>query len=303
MANVLPRETKIAVLHHLVEGNTLRSTSRLLGVHRTAIQNLLVSFGSSCAEFMDRELRGLNLRHVEIDEIWTFVQKKQARLTVNQKAESYSTGDIYIWYGIDQDTKLAPAFIVGKRNADNARRLMMDLASRLVFPNQHASDAHAFAKEGYKPVVQISTDGFAPYPEAVDMAFGPYAKFGTIVKDYRNATMPYTPSEIVGTKRRGVYGIDDSNVSTICTSHVERANLTMRTLLKRFTRLSLGFSKKLENLEAACAMYFAYYNYVWRTRHTDYSGKPGKLRPTPAMMAGLTNRLWNFEDLYDVVTR
>jgi IS1 family transposase len=299
MANVLPREKKLAALNHLVEGNTLRSTSRLTGVHRTAIQNLLVSFGSSCAEFMDCELRGLTLRHVEIDEIWTFVARKQARLTTDERKERYDVGDVFIWYGIDQDTKLAPAFLVGKRSADNARRLMMDLASRLVFPNQHASDAHGFAKGGYKPIVQISTDGFAPYPEAVDTAFGPYAKFGTIVKDYRNAVMPYTPSEIVGTRRRGVQGIDDE--STICTSHVERANLTMRTLLKRFTRLSLGFSKKLENLEAACAMYFAFYNYVWRSRHTDYSGKSGKLRPTPAMMAGLTDRLWNFEDLFDAV--
>ncbi|HEY2839782.1 MAG TPA: hypothetical protein VGJ26_11570 [Pirellulales bacterium] len=298
MANILSRERQISVLNHLVEGNTLRSTSRLTGVHRTTIQNLLISFGSRCAELMDREMRGLTLRHVEIDEIWTFVAKKQARLTTDERAESYSSGDIYIWYGIDQDTKLAPSFLVGKRSGDNARRLMMDLASRLVFPNQHASDAHAFAQGGYKPVVQISTDGFAPYPEAVDLAFGPHAKFGTIVKDYRNATMPYTPSEIVGTKRRAVYGMEGQE-STICTSHVERANLTMRTLLKRFTRLSLGFSKKLENLEAACAMYFAFYNYVWRSRHTDDSGKSGKLRPTPAMMAGLTDRLWSFRDLFD----
>lgn len=304
MPNILPREKKIEVLRHLVEGNTLRSTSRLTGVHRTTIQNLLVSFGSRCAEFMDRTLRGLTLDHIEVDEIWTFVAKKQSRLTIDERAERSDVGDVYVWYGVDTETKLAPSFIVGKRNADNARRLMVDLRSRLARnPNPHASDAHAYRPEGYTPITQISTDGFAPYPEAVDLAFGPYVKFGTIVKDYKNANMPYTPSEMVGTKRRGVYGIEEHEARTICTSHVERANLTMRTLLKRFTRLSLGFSKKLENLEAACAMYFAFYNFVWRTRHTDQSGKRGRLRPTPAMMAGVTDRLWSFEDLYDAVSK
>ena len=107
---------------------------------------------------------------------------------------------------------------------------------------------------------------------------------------------------MVGTQRRGVYGIDEHEARTICTSHVERANLTTRTLLKRFNRLSLGLSKKLEHLEAACAMYFAFYNFVWRTRHTDQSGKSGRLRPTPSMMAGVTDRLWSFEDLYDAVS-
>ena len=215
--------------------------------------------------------------------------------------ERHDIGDVYVWYGIDQDTKLAPSFIVGKRSADNARKLMVDLAGRLIFPTPTQSDARNYNAGGFQRITQISTDGFPGYSEAVDLAFGPYAKFGTIVKDYRNANLPYHPSEMVGTQRRGIFGINPDEVRSICTSHVERANLTMRTLLKRFTRLSLGFSKKLANLEAAVAVYFAYYNFVWRTRHTDESGQSGRLRPTAAMMAGVTDTLWSFEDLFDAV--
>ena len=297
MANRLSRDEQINVLHHLVEGNTLRSTSRLTGTHRTAIQNLLVDFGGRCQEFMDRELRSLTLAHAECDEIWTFVGKKQARLTVDQKAERHDIGDVYLWTAFDQDTKLVATHLVGKRSADNARRFMMDLASRLAWPSAFESDARNYARPGYKKIIQISTDGLAAYPEAVDMAFGPYAKYGVIVKDYRNATMPYTPSEIVGTKRRAVFNMDDSEQRSICTSHVERHNLTIRTLLKRFTRLSLGFSKKLENLQAACSMFMAFYNWVWRTREPV----GGRYRLPAAMLAGITDRLWSFEDLFSAV--
>ena len=297
MANKLPRDKQIEVLHHLIEGNTLRSTARLTKVHRTTIQDLLVSFGQKCQTFMDSKLRGLTLDHLECDEIWTFVGKKQSRLTVDEKRERADIGDIFVWTALDQETKLIPSFIVGKRSADNARKLMMDLASRLKFPGAFSSDAQSFARLGYQKVTQISTDGFVAYPEAVDLAFGPYAKFGTIVKDYRNATMPYTPSEMVGTQRRGIFGIGEQEINTICTSHVERNNLTIRTLLKRFTRLSLGFSKKLANLQAACSVFFAYYNFVWRTRDAIN----GRERLPAAMLAGVVDRLWSFEDLFDAV--
>ena len=193
------------------------------------------------------------------------------------------------------------ATVVGKRSADNARRLMTDLASRLNMPTPHASDAHAFGRPDPIYVTQISTDGFAGYPEAVDLAFGGHAKFGTIIKEFKNALMPYAPSEIVGTVRRAVFGLNENEKRSIGTSHVERSNGTIRTLLKRFTRLSQGFSKKLENLEAAVSMFVAFYNFVWRTRHTDDSGMSGRLRPTAAMMAGVTDRLWSFEDLFDAV--
>ena len=139
----------------------------------------------------------------------------------------------------------------------------------------------------------------AAYPEAVDQFFGPYAAYGQLRKEYRNATMQYTPSEMVGTDRRGIFGIDVDKLWSICTSHVERHNLTIRTLMKRFTRLNLGFTKKLDNLQAACQVFLAYYNFVWRTRYDDNSGRRGQLRPPAAMMAGVVDTYWDFERLYD----
>ncbi len=299
MANRLPRSKQIEVLHHLVEGNTLRSTSRLTGVHRTTIMKLMVDFGRKCKVFMDARLRRLTMKHVEVDEIWTFVEKKQARLTPEEKADCHDIGDVYLWTCLDNETKLVASFLVGKRSADNARKLMVDLSKRVVFPKPHQSDDHAFQTGSYIYVTQISTDGFAGYPEAVDLAFGPYVKYGKIIKDYRNSNQPgrYAPPEMVGTDRKGIFGIREDEERSICTSHVERHNLTIRTLMKRFTRLSLGFSKKLENLEAACAMFLAYYNFVWRTRDVI----EGRTRLPAAMAAGVVNTLWSFEDLFDAV--
>ena len=266
---------------------------------------LMVKFGRACKRYMDTRLRSLTLEHVKVDEIWTFVQKKQGRLTPEEKATTHSVGDVYLWTALDKETKLVASFLVGKRSADNARRLMMDLAGRLVMPKPHASDPHAYQATGYVHITQISSDGFAAYPEAVDLAFGPYVKYGQIIKDYRNADQPgrYAPPEMVATERKGVFGLRESEEPTICTSHVERHNLTIRTLMKRFTRLCLGFSKKLENFEAACAMFLTYYNFCWRTRYPDWSAKRGKRRPPAAMMAGVTDHLWTFENLFDEVGR
>ena len=207
-------------------------------------------------------------------------------------------GDVYLWTCIDQKTKLMPAFIIGKRSADNARRFMMDVANRLTLPSPHASDQHAFQAGGFRHIVQISTDGFPAYPEAVDLAFGPYSKFGTIIKEYRNASMVYTPSEMVGTKRTGVRNLRKNERWTICTSHVERLNGTQRRFLKRLNRLTLCFSKKLENLEAAFAMFAAWYNYCWQTRKP---GTKGEKRSTAAMMAGIAGHVWSFDELFQAV--
>jgi IS1 family transposase len=290
MANVMSVEKRNTILRLLVEGNSIRSVCRLMQTQiRTVLRQLLWA-GEHCQRLMDDRFRGLTLDHLETDEMWTFVGKKQSRLTVEERAERSDIGDVYLWYSIDQDTKLVPTFLLGKRSADNARRFMVELRSRLEMPTPHASDPHAFHKPAPLYVTQISTDGFAPYPEAVDLAFGRYAKFGTIIKDYKNATLPYTPSEIVGTKRRAVFGMNESEERSICTSHVERHNLTVRTFMKRFTRLALGFSKKVENLEAACALHFAYYNFCWR---------PGEMRVTPAMAAGVVDTLWTFDQLLE----
>lgn len=301
MVCILPRHKQLSVLHHLVEGNTLRSTTRLTGVHRSTIMTLLLRLGEGCQQLMDERFVGLTLDHLEVDEIWTFCAKKQARLSIIEKEERHDIGDIYLWTAVDQSTKLVPAFVVGKRSADNARKLMRQLAGRLVFPNAHQSDSHAFAKGGFDPITQISTDMLAAYPEAVDQFFGPYARYGQIQKEYRNAKLMYDPSQMIGTKRVGIRGIDDYR--SICTSHVERLNGTQRLFMKRLNRLTYAFSKKLENLEAAFAMFAAYYNYCWQTRHSDRSGKSGTKRPSAAMMAGLTGHVWSFDELFDEVLK
>lgn len=292
----VPEEKARLALRLLVEGNSIRGTERLTGLHRDTICRLMVHFGQACRKLLDVRMRGLTLAHLQFDEQWTFVGKKQARLTVDERATVHDRGDVFLWTCIDQKTKLMPSFVIGKRSADNARRFMLDIASRLVFPAPHESDRHAFAGGAYRPIVQISTDGFSAYPEAVDLAFGPYVRFGTIQKEYRNASMVYTPSEMVGARRRGIRGIEGREARTICTSHVERLNGTQRLFVKRLNRLTLCFSKKLENLAAAFAMFAAYYNFCWQTRQ---AGNSGKKRPTAAMMAGLAGHVWTFDELFD----
>ncbi len=164
---------------------SIRATERTTSIHRNTICKLIVYVGDACQTFLDERMRGLKLTHLQFDEQWTYVARKQARIPVDERQECHDQGDIFLWTCVDQQTKLMPSFRIGKRSADNARRFMMDVAGRLVFPNTHASDAHAFHARGYQTIVQISTDGFAAYPEAVDLAFGPYAKFGTIIKEYK----------------------------------------------------------------------------------------------------------------------
>jgi IS1 family transposase len=286
MANVMSVERRNLILRLLCEGNSVRSITRLMGTNIRSVLARLNWAGDHCRKLMDQRMRGLRLEHLECDEIWTYVAKKQARLTIDERAERNDIGDVYLWTAIDQPTRLIPAYAVGKRSGDMARRFMLKLAGTLDMPRAHASDSHAFKSQRFDPITQISTDGFAAYPEAVDLAFGPYAEFGTIVKDYRNANIIYTPSEMVGTKRTIIRG--DIAPSDVCTSHVERNNLTIRHFIKRFARLTLCFSKKLANLEDAVALYTAYYNFCWR---------PGEMRITPAMAAGVTDRLWSFDDL------
>jgi transposase-like protein/IS1 family transposase len=294
----VPVDDAKMALRLLVEGNSIRSTERLTGIHRDTVCKLLVHFGTACRRFLDDRMQGLKLTHLQFDEQWTYVYKKQSRLTTTERAERHDVGDVYLWTCIDQKTKLLPSFLIGKRSADNARRYMMDVASRLTMPKPHASDAHAFQPGGYVAVVQISTDGFAAYPEAVDLAFGPYVRYGTIIKEYKNASMIYTPSEMVGTKRTGIRGIGSRQERSITTSHVERLNGTQRLFMKRLNRLTVCFSKKLENLEAAFAIFAAHYNFCWQTRKP---GKSGKKRPTAAMMAGLAGHVWSFDELFAAV--
>jgi len=288
-------ETAKLALRLLLEGSSVRSVERITKLHRDTVCRLIVFFGERCRKFMDARMQNLQLTHLQFDEQWTFVGKKQSRLTIGEKATCHDIGDVYLWTCIDQQTKLMPSFVIGKRSADNARRFLCDVANRLRLPGPGQADDHAFVAGRFRPVVQISTDGWAGYPEAVDLAFGPHARYGSLIKEYRNATMTYTPSEMVGTKRTGHRGIEGNELFTICTSHVERLNGTQRLFMKRLNRLTYCFSKKLENLEAAFAMFAAHYNFCWRTRKP---GKSGQKRPTAAMMAKLTDHLWSFDELF-----
>jgi IS1 family transposase len=288
VANVLKRDKQIQVLKLLVEGSSIRSTERVTGVSRNAIMRLLVRFGTACREFLDLNLSNLHLEHVEIDEIWTFVRKKQRKLHGFEIIDP-EIADIYLFTAIDQRTKLLASFAIGKRNTQTTQALIRDLESRMIRRPDH------FGSE--RP--QLSTDGFSPYPGAIAERFGSSVKHGVLIKQYVNPESGrYAPPDLIGIERVAVQNISD--LTTICTSHVERHNLTLRTFMKRFTRLSMGFSKKLTNLAAAAALQVAYYNFCWRLRKP---GKSGERTPTPAMMAGLVDTLWSIEDLYDAVMK
>jgi IS1 family transposase len=284
----MKREKQLAILRLLVEGNSIRSTERITGASRNAIMRLLVRFGSACREFLDLNLCNLYLEHVELDEIWTFVRKKQRQLQGFEIIDP-EIGDIYVFTAIDQKTKLLASFAVGKRTHETTRALVADLNRRMIRPPvEMGAD---------RP--QLSTDGWASYVPTIREEFGKTVRHGILIKQYRNPESGrYAPPDLTGTERIAVQNIND--VSTICTSHVERHNLTLRTFMRRFTRLSMGFSKKVQNLAAAVALQAAYYNFCWRLRRP---GKSGQLTPTPAMMAGLTETLWTLEDLYDAVMK
>ncbi len=278
--NVLSRGQQIAALHLLVEGNSLRSVTRLTGTHRTTVIKLMLHAGECLRVFLDSRMRGLNLEHIQCDEIWTFVQKKQGQLTPEEQ-DNDRIGDQYLYIALDQETKLVPSFVVGKRNRAMTEQFMLDLSRRVVTPR--------LGEEGDRPIV--STDGWGAYPGAVDLAFADTVKHGVLIKDFRESAQPgrYGPPELCGESRRST--CPELELDSICTSHVERHNLSIRTFMRRFTRLALGFSKRLENLAAATALYVAHYNYC--RRH-------GSLRRTPAMAAGLTDHFWTLEELLGV---
>lgn len=288
MANVLRREQQLQILRLLVEGNSLRAVTRITRVHRTTVMNLMVTFGKRCRTFLDANLRDLDVRHVECDEIWTYCGKKQGRLTPQEQGDP-ALGDQYLYVAQDQDSKLIVTFALGKRNSEVTSAFIDDLASRIVLPSN--------PNDPWESKPQISTDGWQACPAAVVAAFGSYANYGQLVKNYQNAEQPgrYGPPVMVDAERRRVIGVTDLN--TICTSHVERNNATIRHFVKRFTRLTYAFSRKLDNLAAAVALHVAYFNFCWRMRENE----GGRMRLTPAMQAGVVNTLWTLDTLYNEV--
>lgn len=272
----LPPAKRAQILHLLVEGNSLRATARLADVSLNTASKLFVDAGRACSDYQDRTLRNLKCRRMQLDEIWSFVYAK-AKNVPSARSAPPSAGDVWTWVAIDADTKLVPSWHVGTRDSYVANIFVRDLASRL---------AHR---------VQITTDGHRPYLEAIEGAFGADVDFAVLQKIYGQppeGEKRYSPAECIGTQERVVEGNPDP--AHISTSFVERQNLTMRMSIRRFTRLTNAFSKKLENHAHAIALHYMYYNFA-RIHKT--------LRVTPAMAAGVSDRLWNVGDIVDVLER
>lgn len=260
------------VIAMLCEGISVRAISRLTGVHKTTILSLLLTVGAKCAELFDQTVLNLKPRYVQADEAWTFVAKKQKRLKADDPDE---WGDQYLWIALDSDSKLVMTYHVGKRDHLNAYTFITDLNRRIV-PH------HRF---------QITTDGLEGYIPAIEEAFGADVDFAQLVKNYAKPSTDgpdwFRPSaRVVSTTKVDIIG--EPKPERISTSHMERANLTWRMQMRRFTRLTNGFSKKLVNLQAAVAVFMAFYNFC-RVHQT--------LRVTPAMEAGLTDRVWTIHEL------
>ncbi len=268
--NKLTNEDRTKVVACLVEGNSLRATVRMTGVHRTTIQRLLVELGAACSAYQDKVFRNLKLRRIQCDEIWSFVGAKEKNASKEQKKTGW--GDCWTWTAIDSETKLVPCWFIGGRDAGAAWHFMHDLAGRL----------------GNR--VQLTTDGHKAYLSAVEDAFGADIDFAQLVKIYGNAPegpeVRYSPAQCMGAKKAVVAGSPDFR--HVSTSHAERANLTMRMSMRRFTRLTNAFSKKLENHEAAIALHFMHYNFC-RIHQT--------LRITPSMAAGVSDHVWSLDEL------
>jgi IS1 family transposase len=270
--NRVPLARRVQIINCLVEGNSIRSTERMTGTHRDTICRLLVEIGDGCAQLMDERMRELPCRRIQVDEIWAYVAKKQAHLAPGD--DRSRLGDMWTFVALDPDTKLIPSYRVGKRNAANAVAFMTDLSERLA--NR----------------VQISSDALAAYVDAVERAFGADVDYGQEVKFYDDAEPVgagrYSPPRVADRQRTVIAGNPDQ--AHISTSLVERQNLTMRMSMRRFTRLTNAFSKKVENLRAAVSLHFAHYNLV-RVHRT--------LRVTPAMEAGVSGRMWSLEELVE----
>ena len=270
MANVISMDKKIAVLTALVEGCSVRSTVRMTGVSKGAVLRLLVAVGQACIKYQDRVIRNVTAKRVQVDEIWSFVGCKQKNVT-EAKLEAGICGDVWTFTAIEAQSKLILSWMAGRRDAGCATEFLQDVASRLA--NR----------------VQLTTDGHKMYLTAVPDAFANDIDYAQLVKIYGNdpeGATRYSPAQCLGTKREPVIGSPDPE--HISTSYVERQNLNMRMNMRRFTRLTNAFSKKLENHVAMLALFHMHYNFV-RIHQT--------LRVTPAMEAGISQRPWSISDI------
>lgn len=272
----LTLEKKTQVISALVEGNSIRAACRMTGVAKGTVTRLLESVGKACAEYQDKTLRNLPCKTIQCDEIWAFCYAKDKNVPKELKGK-FGFGDVWTWVAIDADTKLVPSWSVGLRDAVYAQKFMNDLKSRLA--NR----------------VQITSDGHHLYLSAVENAFGSEVDYARLVKLYGlqpDGEKRYSPADCIATKQEVVQG--NPNLSKISTSYVERQNLTMRMNMRRFTRLTNGFSKKVQNLEYAVALHFMYYNFC--RPHKTLNPKKA-VGITPAMAAGVSEKIWKIEDI------
>jgi IS1 family transposase len=270
MANVLPFDRQVSVISMLAEGSSIRSIERVTGVHRDTVMRLGVRVGQGCARLLDRQMRNLSCARLQLDELWGFIAKK-ARHVTDQDAPG--TGDIWTFVAVDADSKIVPTFRVGNRDANTANAFVADLASRL------------------RNRVQLSSDALKAYVDAVERGFGGEVDYGQIVKSYATseplpASSRYSPPPILSTRKTVIAGHPE--LEHVSTSFIEKLNHITRMHCRRLTRLTNGFSKRLENFKAAVGLNYGSYNLV-KIHKT--------LRMTPAMAAGVVPELWDVADL------
>ena len=275
--NTLPLKTQTLIIRCLVEGMSIRATARTSDTSKNTVAKLLVDAGKACGAYQDRVFRDLPCKRIQVDEIWSFVYAKQKNVPHAEDAPQ-GAGDVWTWTAICADTKLVPSWIVGDRSSETATYFMNDLCDRL-------------ARR-----VQLTSDGHKPYLEAVEDAFGADIDYAMLVKLYgseggTSSEKRYSPAECTGARMLQVEGNPDP--AHISTSYAERNNLTMRMSMRRFTRLTNAFSKKIENHSHSVSLHFMYYNFC--RQHKSLDGI------TPAMAAGVTCRLWDIEDIVRIV--
>ena len=273
--NRLNPETRTAVVKALVEGNSIRATCRMTDTSKNTVTKLLVELGEVCGDYQDKTLRGLTCQRIQADEIWAFVHAKAKNVPPEYEGQ-FGYGDVWTWVALDADTKLVPSWMIGSRDAQAATIFMKDLASRLA--NR----------------VQLTTDGHRAYLVAVENAFGRDVDYTQLIKLYGHAQEErdtrYSPAQCIGIEKNVIQGKpDEAHVST---SYVERQNLTMRMSMRRFTRLTNAFSKKVENLEAALAIHYMHYNFC-RVHKT--------LATTPAVAAGVADHVWHLREVVNLL--
>ncbi len=274
--NLLDNKKRAQILHLLVEGNSLRATARIADVSRNTVDKLLCDAGEACLDYQDKVLRNLPCKRVQVDEIWSFIYAKDKNVEAAVAAPN-GAGDVWTWVAIDADTKLIPCWHVGNRDTEAATLFIDDLASRLA--NR----------------VQLTSDGHKPYLQAVENAFGNDIDYAMLVKIYGTDAAAkqekrYSPARYIGAKCGMVTGNPDRK--HISTSYVERQNLTMRMSMRRFTRLSNGFSKKIENHMHAISLHYMYYNFCRIHK---------SLRVTPAMEAGIADTVYGLDFIVGLI--